>query len=186
MAERELEKPARQREDARKKEEEESRLAPWKWANFVVLAAGIGYLARKNGGPFFASRSLQIRKEMIEAGEVRKEAEERAAAVDRKLANLAGDLAKLRAESEQERQAEAERLSRHRDAERAKIQAHAERDIEAAGKAARLELKRYAAALAVELAEQKIRAGMTAQTQDRLVSGFVRDLEPPASSAPVN
>jgi F0F1-type ATP synthase membrane subunit b/b' len=171
---------------SRAAQEEEARLIRWKWANFLVLAGAIGYLAAKNGGPFFAARSKQIRKEMLEAGDVRKEADERAAAVDRKLANQAADIARLRAESVEESQSETERLRRHREAERAKIQAHAQREIESAGKAGRLELKRYAAGLAVELAEQKIRVRMTAEIQDRLVGGFVRDLRSPSSPAGAN
>jgi len=162
--------------DESRMEAENNRLYLWKWANFVVLAAGLGYIVVKNGGPFFAARSRQIRKDMVEAAEVRKEAEERAFLVDRKLANLAADIASLRAESERERAAATERLKRHREAERAKIQAYAEREIESAGKAARLELKRFAAELAVELAEQKIRARMTSPAQDALVAGFVNRL----------
>ncbi len=153
-----------------------SSLTLWNWANFLVLAGAIVYLVAKNGGPYFAARSRHIRKEMLEAGDVRKEAEERAAAVESRLANLAADIARLKAESEHERQAETERLRQHREAERAKIQAHAEREIDSAGKAARLDLKRYAAVLAVDLAEQKIRAGMTGPIQDGLVRSFVRDL----------
>jgi F0F1-type ATP synthase membrane subunit b/b' len=40
-----------------------------------------------------------------------------------------------------------------------------------------MELKRYAAGLAVELAEQKVRARMTPDAQDSLVQGFVRNLK---------
>ena len=35
----------------------EGGLQGWKWANFVLLAAGIGYLVGKNAGPFFSARS---------------------------------------------------------------------------------------------------------------------------------
>ena len=155
----------------------------WNWANFLVLAGAIVYFAAKSGGPFFVARSRQIRKEMLEAGDVRKEAEERAAAVDRKLASLGADIARLKTESEQERQAEIERLRRHRESERAKIHAHADREIESAGKAARLELKRYAAELALHLAEQKVRAAMNEQIQDALVRAFVGDLSSPSATA---
>jgi hypothetical protein len=41
-------------------------------------------------------------------------------------------------------------------------------------------LQCYAAQLAVDLAEQKVRARMDADTEDRLVGGFVRGLHPPA------
>src|ERR1051325_9824849 len=80
--------------------EGEGGIGMWKWANFLVLAAGLGYLIGKNAGPFFDARSRQIRKDMVEAGEVRKEAEARAAEMDRRLANLQNDITSLREESQ--------------------------------------------------------------------------------------
>ena len=44
---------------------------------------------------------------------------------------------------------------------------------------ARAELKRYAAELAIGLAERKIRTRMNAETQDGLVTVFVQELETP-------
>jgi len=149
----------------------------WKWANFAILAGGLGYLIGKNAGPFFAGRTQQIRKEMIEAGELRKQAEMRAAEVDRRLANLESEIAAMRAEAKQEAETETERLARHTAAEIGKVQLHAEQDIAAAGKAARMELRRYSAELAVQLAEQKIRVRMNPEIQDALVMGFVKDLD---------
>jgi F-type H+-transporting ATPase subunit b len=166
----------------KKQEEENARLTPWKWANFALLAGAIVYVAAKNGPAFFAARSRQIRKDMIEAGDARKEAEQRAADVERKLANLAADIAQLREQFARQRQAETEQLKRHREEERAKIQAHAQREIESAGKTARLELKQYAASVAIELAERKIRERMTPATQDQLVSAFVHDLDSPSAA----
>jgi F-type H+-transporting ATPase subunit b len=157
-------------------EAEGGSLQIWKWANFLVLAGGLGYLIGKKGGPFFAARSLKIRKDMVDAGDVRNQAEARAAEVERRLANLEAEIAALRADSGKEEEAEAGLFGRHTAAEIAKTQANAQQEIAAAGKAARLELKRYCADLAVGLAEQKIRARMTPDTQDALVRGFVRDL----------
>ena len=114
---------------------------------------------------------------MVEAGEVRKEAEARAAEVDRRLANLEAEIATLRAESGKEEEAETGRFGRHTAAEIAKTQAQSEQEIAAAGKAARMELKRHCAELAVGLAKEKIRARMTPETQDALVRGFVRDVK---------
>src|SRR5947208_1026189 len=94
-------------------EGEHGKLEMWKWANFIVLAGGLGYLIGKNAGPFFAGRSQQIRKDMVEAQEARRQSEARAAEVDRRLASLESEIAALRAESQKEAQAEGERLSRH-------------------------------------------------------------------------
>src|ERR1051325_5325488 len=103
-------------------EGEHGKLEAWKWANFVLLAGGLGYLVRKNAGPFFAARSQQIRREKMEAQEARPGSDLRAADVDRRLASLETAIAALRSESEAERKAEAERIVRHTAAEIAKVQ----------------------------------------------------------------
>jgi F-type H+-transporting ATPase subunit b len=148
-----------------------------KWANFLLLAGLLGYFIGKNAGPFFAARSAGIRKDMDESLRQREQAEAKAADVDRRLADLGEDIAALRGHSEAEAQAESERMAQHTTAEIAKIQAHAEREIASAGKAARMALKRYSAELAMALAEQKVRARMTPDTEDALVQGFVRNLK---------
>jgi F-type H+-transporting ATPase subunit b len=170
---------AQEHEGGPKKEEsfaEKHELA-LKWANFLLLAGLLGYFIGKNAGPFFAARSAGIRKDMDESLRQREQAEAKAADVDRRLANLEKDIAALRGQSETEAQAESERMAQHTAAEIAKIQAHAEREIASAGKAARMALKRYSAELAMALAEQKVRARMTPDTEDALVQGFVRNLK---------
>jgi len=155
---------------------EHGELEGWKWANFAVLVAGLGYLAARHGGPFFAARSLQIRAELDDAELVRKEAQQRADAVSRRIANLESEIAALRQQSKAEADAEAERMAQHTAAEIAKIRAQLTAEIAAAGKAARMDLKRYSAHLAVGLAEQKVRARMNEQSQEALVRGFVQRL----------
>ena len=154
----------------------------WRVVNFVIMAGGVGYLIVKNAGPFFTARSKKIREEIVQGEEARQEAERRAAEVDRRLANLEADIAGLRAVSEREAEHEFERMRQRTAAETAKIQAHAEQEIAAAGKTARAELKRYAAELAIGLAERKIRTRMNAETQDGLVASFVHELETPPES----
>ena len=156
---------------------EHGEMEVWKWANFLLLAGAIGYYAGKKGGPFFAARTRKIRKELVEADEERTSAEARVAEVERRMANLEAEVAALRSEAQKEEQAETNRFAQQTAAEIAKVQAHAEQEIVAAGKAARLELKRHAADLAIGLAAEKIRARMTPETQDALVRGFVRHLQ---------
>lgn len=167
---------------AQSHEEKKEPSEVWKWANFLLLAGIIGYFVGKNAGPFFNERSRQIRKDMVEAEAMRKDAEARAAEVDRKLSNLGADIAALKQESGQAQAAEMARMREQTAAEIAKVQHQAQVEIEAAGKAARMELRRYSAQLAVDLAEQRIRARITPDAQDALVSGFVRDLQAPGKS----
>jgi F-type H+-transporting ATPase subunit b len=158
----------------------------WAWANFAILVGILGYLISKKGGPWFASRSQSIRQGIAEAEEIRAKAEASAADVDRRLASLETEIEKLRANARREQAAEAERIRAQSAADLSRIQEHATREIESASKGARLELKRYAAQLAVDLAEQKIRRQMTPQLQSTLVENFARDLEHPASSPHLN
>ena len=173
---------AQENETGSKAREESGAEDIWRVVNFVIMAGGVGYLIVKNAGPFFAARSKKIREEIVQGEEARQDAERRAAEVDRRLANLEADIAGLRAESAHEAEREFERMRQRTAAELAKIQAHAEQEIAAAGKTARAELKRYAAELAIGLAERKIRTRMNAETQDGLVASFVHELEPPPES----
>jgi len=149
----------------------------WAWANFAILAGALGYLIVKKGGPWFQSRSLAIRKGIAEAEEIRRGAEASAAEVDRRLSGLQTEINALRTNAQREQAAEGERIRQQTAADLARIQEHAAREIEAAGKSARLDLKRYAAQLAIDLAEQKIRRQMTPEVQAALVERFGRDLD---------
>jgi F-type H+-transporting ATPase subunit b len=124
--------------------------------------------------------------DIADARRLQLEAEARAADVDWRLANLEADIAALRSESQAEIAAETVRLGKHTVDEIAKVEAHAKQEIDIAGKAARMELRRFSAQLAIDLAERKIRARMTPEIEDGLVSGFVRDLESPRSDAQTN
>jgi F0F1-type ATP synthase membrane subunit b/b' len=156
------------------------------WVNFAILAIGLGYLIKKYGGPFFAARSERIQREIVEAAKVCQDAEARSADVDRRLANLQADLAALRTESRKELESLERHTTSKASAEIARIQSNAEQEIVAAGKAARLELKRYSAELAVHLAGEKIQARMTPQVQDGLVRDFVSELDGRAPRAQAN
>jgi F-type H+-transporting ATPase subunit b len=161
----------------------EAGLKMWEWANFLVLAGGIGYLIWKNAGPAFEARGRHIRKAMLEAEDAKKDAERRFARIEARLAGLDAEIARLRAEAQREEQSESARSAARAEAEVAKIQARAEQEIAAAGKAAVMELRRHTAHLALQLAEQKISARMTPETEDQLVHSFLDNLHGPSSSA---
>jgi len=154
----------------------------WGWINFALLAGGLGYVIKKNAGPYFAQRSLEIRKGMADAEAARAASDAKVAEVDRRLANLQAEIEALRRGAQQEAEADAERVRREAAAEVAKIQSHLVDEIASAAKSATLELRRYAADLALALAEQNIAARMSPQTQDRLVGSFVAAMAHTAAS----
>lgn len=148
----------------------------WEILNFVILAGLLGWMAVKQGGPLLAARSKEITEGLAAGENAAAEAKARAAQVQAKLANLDKEIAALRAGAKEERDREAERIRRETQAEIARIRTQAEHEVESAGKQARLEVQRAAAVLAIELAESKVKARMSAEVQDMLVTGFVSDL----------
>jgi F-type H+-transporting ATPase subunit b len=148
----------------------------WQAINFAILAALLGWLIVKQGGPLLAARSREI-AEGLTAGELAKaEADARAAQVQAKLANLETEVAAMRAGAKEEREREAERIRRETQAEIARIHYQAGHEIESAGKQARMEVQRAAAKMAVELAETMVRARMSPEIQSVLVQGFLTGL----------
>ena len=169
--------PAGERAEEASKAHDEAEVSPvWAWANFVLLAGGLVYIFRKSAVPFFAQRAIGIRKEMVEADEARSDAERRIGAVEARLANLKTDIQSLKDEAMAEAKSEHERVRQETVAEMTKIRHNAEQEIISAGKAARAELKRYSAALAIGVAAEKVRGRMSPATQDALVRGFVRNM----------
>lgn len=149
----------------------------WKWANFAILAGGLGYLAGKYAAPFFRARTEQIQQGIREAAKVREEAEARAAAIESQIGNLTVEIEGLRANSKEEIAGEGARIQAETEAQIRKLQAQAEREIASTAKNATLDLTDYSAQLAIDLAEKQIRQRLDAGLQDALVSGFVQDLQ---------
>jgi F-type H+-transporting ATPase subunit b len=148
----------------------------WKWANFALLAAALGYLGSKHLGPFFTARSTRIQSGLVEAQKLRETSEARVRDIEKKVANIDAEMKGLRETARQEMAAEGDRIRTETARAIAKIQANAEQEIAAASKHARQELKAYSADLAVQLAAGQIRERMDGNTQQKLVDIFVGQL----------
>jgi F-type H+-transporting ATPase subunit b len=148
----------------------------WKWANFAILAAGLGYLISKHLPPFFVSRTKSIQKDIAEAQQTKREAEKRAAAMEARLSALGAEIERFRVEARAEMEQESARIREETGKQIEKLQQQAEQEIESAGKTARRELKVYAAELALQLAEERIRTRLDAAVEAGLVEDFIHDL----------
>ncbi len=162
--------------------------APW-WQiplqvlNFVVLFGVLGYLLRKPAREFFAGRTRAIQQSVAEARAAREQAEKRLAEVEERLKRLGEEIGALEDEARREAAAERDRLRAAAQVEAGKILAAAESEITNLTRVARRELKSYAARLAVELAEERLRREMNPDTQDRLLRAYAEDLAESASKA---
>ena len=148
----------------------------YKIINFVILVGALGYLLRKPLRGFLAGRSEAIRKSLEEGRKALEASEAQLQAIENKLRNLEEEIARFKAASVQEMQAERERLRRAAEAETERILEFARSQIDSAARAARLELKAFAAEQAVALAEQRVRERLDEAGQRRLVERFVQEV----------
>ncbi|HSE49352.1 MAG TPA: ATP synthase F0 subunit B [Terriglobales bacterium] len=148
--------------------------------NFAVVAGLILWAWRKSMPLYFRDRTGSIKKQMEEARAASEEANRRLAEVEGRLARLDSEIAELRAQADRDAAAEEQRLRATAEEDRQKIVTQAEQEIASAAKLARGELKKYAAELAVNLAEQKIQ--VTPQADQALVHAFTEKLGTEAKS----
>ena len=154
----------------------------WKWANFAILAAGLGYLIGKNVPPLFRKQSEEIQAALAESAKIRQEAADYAAGVEARLANLQSEIQKLREDAHAEMLAESERVRRETEHHVQRIREQSVQEIDLMTRAAKAELRKYAAELAIGLAEERIRFRMNPATQDQLVAGFLHDIDQRAAN----
>jgi F0F1-type ATP synthase membrane subunit b/b' len=159
----------------------------FEWANFAILAGLLGYMAVKQGGPFFNSRAAEIRKGIDEAEKIKADSNAKIAAINSKLGRLDAEIVSMRETAATERRAAEQRLKSETQLEIERIRSHAEDEIETAGKSERVSLQRYVAQLALSLAETKVKARMSPSTGDALVNTFIKGLgAAPARTQPTN
>ncbi len=149
----------------------------FKWINFAIVAGVIVWVFGKLLPPVFQKKAEAVRSAITIAANAKAAADAQLREAETRLANLENEVAELRAFAERESAAEAERLRAATLSDAQKIVAAAKAEIEAAERAARLELKALAANLAVDGAETLLAKQLTPQAQESLISSFVKSLE---------
>jgi F-type H+-transporting ATPase subunit b len=149
----------------------------FKWINFAIVAGLAAWVFLKLTPPFFWKNSENIGSAMTKATTAKAEADQQLREADEKLARLEQEVAQLRATAQREATAEAERLQAITQSDIQKVGLAGKAEIEAAERAARLELKAIAANLAVDGAEALLAKELTPKAQESLVAGFVKSLE---------
>jgi F-type H+-transporting ATPase subunit b len=143
-------------------------------ANFVVLAALVGWFLIKTLPKAFRSRNTAIQKHLVDARTATEEASARLNSVEDRLSKLDEQIAAMRAQSEKDSALDEQRIKAGVEDEKKKILAAAEQEIAAAATLARRQIQQYAAELAVDQAARKL--VVTAETDRLLVQNFSRRL----------
>jgi F-type H+-transporting ATPase subunit b len=149
----------------------------FKWINFAIVAGAIVWVFGKKLPSVFKARAEAVSSAITSATSAKAAADAQLRDAETRLANLQKEVSELRALAEKEAAAEVERLRVATQSDAQKIAAAAKAEIEAAERAARLELKALAANLAVDGAESLLAKQLTPKAQESLISNFVKSLE---------
>ncbi len=149
----------------------------FKWINFAIVAGVIVWIFGKVLPSKFRANAETISAAIAKATAAKAAADAQLREAQTKLANLQKEVAELRAFAERESAAEVERIRAATQSDAKKISAAGSAEIEAAERAARLELKAIAAKLAVDGAESLLAKQLTPAAQEALIGNFVKSLE---------
>jgi F0F1-type ATP synthase membrane subunit b/b' len=151
----------------------------WKFVNLALFIACGLYLHRRFGRPIreaLRARSEGIKRELQRAQEERDQALAKLAEVEARFENLDAEIAAVAEKARIETEAEKARLKAATESEIAKMRDQATREIESAGKAARHELRKFAAEESVRLAEEILEKEIRPEDDARLTSFTVNEL----------
>lgn len=143
-------------------------------ANFVVLAAFVGWFLIKTLPKTFRNRNTAIQKDLVDARTATEEASARLSSVEDRLSKLDSQIAALRAQAEKDTALDEQRIKASVEEDKQKILAAAEQEITAATALAQRQLQQYAAELAIDQAARKL--VVTAETDRLLVQSFAQRL----------
>jgi F-type H+-transporting ATPase subunit b len=143
--------------------------------NSAVLIGAILWFLFRLVPKMFRKRSETLQKQLFDARLATTEANERLTVVEERLSKLGIEIDAIREQAARETQDDEKRIHDSLEAEKQRILASVDQEIEAAGAAARRDLKKYAADLAVDRALNEIRLS---EDDDRaLVRSFGKDLD---------
>jgi F-type H+-transporting ATPase subunit b len=143
-------------------------------ANFLVLAALVGWFLLKTLPKTFRDRSTAIQKNLVDARTATEEASARLSSVEERLSKLDEQIAALRTQADKDSALDEQRIKASIEEDKNKIIAAAEQEIAAATTLAHRQLQQYAAELAIDQAARKL--VVSAETDRLLVQSFAQRL----------
>jgi F-type H+-transporting ATPase subunit b len=141
-----------------------------KLLNLIIFLTILYLLLRKPTREFFRQRLASVRETLDRAAREKQQATAKMAELDARLNRLDADLREIGAQSGREADAERARMDVEAKRDVGKIREMAAREVEAAKQVALADLRAFAATTAVDMAEQMIRREMTPADDAKLVA----------------
>ena len=156
----------------------------WPVANFIVFVGILYYFLNKPIKDYLAARSASIRKDLVEAAELKAAATAQLATIEQKLQALPGEIEALRTRGAAEIAAEEQRIAAAAAADRDRLLEQTRREIDLQVRLAKREILEHAADLSVQLATERIKKEVTPADQDRLVDRYLDQVKAPQALKP--
>jgi F-type H+-transporting ATPase subunit b len=148
-----------------------------KTVNFIILFGGLGFLLAKPLRRFLEEAGLAVEKTIEKTQSAKKNAEQKLEALKERMAGLEAEARKIREDGREAGKNESDRLLSQARDETDKIKSQTGLEIKMHAQGARTELRKYAAELAVTLAETNIKRRMTPELHARLIDDSIRQLD---------
>ena len=154
----------------------------WPVANFIIFCGVIYYFGNGPLKEYLATRSASIRKDLVEAAELKAAATAQLATIEQKLQALPGELIVLRTRGADDIVAEEKRIAAAAEADRERLLEQTRREIDLQVRLAKKDILEHAADLSVQLATDRIKKETTAADQSRLVDNYLTQVKRTAHS----
>lgn len=149
-------------------------------ANAALLFGGLFYFLRGPIGRYISGRQGQVRADLALASDMRVDAARRLEQIEAQLQGLPAELELVKQRGAEEVAAEERRIQERAEVERARLVAQVQREIAQQTRTARQSLREHAAALAVGVAEARLRETLTADEQRALADDYIARLGGPS------
>jgi F-type H+-transporting ATPase subunit b len=137
--------------------------------NSAILFGGLTFVMWKPVKAMLAKRTVDVGESLRQAETGRADAEAKVVTSRAKLAGLEGEVAKLKAEAEEEGKRETARIARAAADEAERLKKFTRQELDAQVRRGVGELKAYAASRATGIAREKIRRRLTPEAQSALI-----------------
>jgi F-type H+-transporting ATPase subunit b len=153
--------------------DQETDLMKWKLINTGIFALLLGYGVLTLAPKFFQARSLEIQKAIKDATGLKIEADFRYSEVDKKMSNLSGEVARMKAEAAAEMEREHQRIKRETEQEIEHLNRNTDYEIDFLRAEGARQVKRHTAQLAFALAERRLQSHFAQNDRQNNVGEFV-------------
>jgi len=149
----------------------------WKFFNLALFVALLVWvMVRFNLGNAFKTRGESIRNELEKARGERDAALAKLKEIEERIAGMNDQLSAIKERSRIEAEEEHQRIAQSTQEEISKLSTQAQREIEHAAKAAKNDLRQFAAEQSVRMAEELIKRDMRPEDDARLMNRSVEQM----------